>query len=40
MYKESIILTQNNFTLINQDEFDQLYNTLLINMPIKVKGQK
>lgn len=40
MYKESLLITQNNLILINQDEFDQLYNTLLTSMPVKLKGQK
>lgn len=38
MYKEHILITQNNF--INYEEYDEILNSLLISMPVKIKGKK
>jgi len=39
MYKEYLLITQSNCIFVNHGEFDRLFNSLLISMPVKVKGQ-
>lgn len=39
MYKEYLLITQSNCIFVNNEEFDRLFNSLLISMPVKVKGQ-
>lgn len=40
MHKEYILITPNNFVLIAPQEFDKIFDSLIINMPIKKKGKK
>lgn len=40
MHKEYILITPNNFVLITPQEFDKIFDSLIINMPIKKKGKK
>ncbi|XP_026822343.1 uncharacterized protein LOC113560577 [Rhopalosiphum maidis] len=37
MYKEYLLITQSNNIVVNQREFDKLYDSLLISMPVKLK---
>lgn len=39
MFKEYILINPNNFVLIHNEEFDKLFDLLLINIPVKIKGQ-
>lgn len=38
MYKEYILITQNNFILFDDKEFDKLFDTILVSIPIHIKG--
>jgi len=38
MYQEHILISQNNF-MITHEEFDRLLHSLLISMPVKIKGK-
>lgn len=38
MYKEYLLITQSNCIFINHGEFDKLFNSLLISMPVKGKS--
>lgn len=40
MYKEYLLITQSNCLFVDQREFDKLFDSLLINMPVKLKGQE
>lgn len=40
MFKEYLLITENNLTSIYQEEFDNLFDSLLISMPTKIAGQK
>ncbi|KAF0759689.1 Uncharacterized protein FWK35_00006402 [Aphis craccivora] len=37
MYKEYLLITQSNCLFVDQREFDKLFDSLLINMPAKLK---
>lgn len=39
MYKEYILITQNNFILFDQKEFDKLFDLILVSIPIQIKGK-
>ncbi|XP_025193818.1 uncharacterized protein LOC112593572 [Melanaphis sacchari] len=40
MYKKYLLITQSNCIFVNQQEFDKLFDSLLINMPVKLKVNK
>lgn len=39
MYKEYLLITQNNFVSIDHKVFDKLFDSLITNMPVKIKGK-
>lgn len=39
MYKEYLLITPSNCIFVNHEEFDRLFKSLLISMPVEVKGQ-
>lgn len=39
MFKEYLLITKSNCIFVDHGEFDRLFNSLLISMPVKVKGQ-
>ncbi|XP_025415016.1 uncharacterized protein LOC112686796 [Sipha flava] len=40
MFKEYILITQNNFILFDQKEFDKLFDSILFSIPIQIKDKK
>lgn len=36
--KKYFLITENNFPTINEDELDNLFNSIVISMPVKVTG--
>jgi len=40
MYKKYVLINENNFEQINQENVDKILDSLLISMPVKIKGQK
>lgn len=40
MYKKYLLVTENNLTLIDDEEFDKLFDSLIISMPLTAKGQQ
>lgn len=40
MYKEHLLITQNNFVTIDHKVFDKLFDSLITNMPVKIRGKK
>lgn len=39
MYKKYVLITENNFPKINIEELDNLFNSLVISMPVKITGK-
>ncbi|XP_015379069.1 PREDICTED: adenylate kinase 7-like [Diuraphis noxia] len=40
MFKEYFLITKSNFIFVDYGEFDRLFNSLLISMPVKVKDNE
>lgn len=39
MYKKYLLITENNFPTINEEELHNLFNSLVISMPVKFTGK-
>lgn len=39
IYKKYLSLTENNFSTINEEELDNLFNSIVISMPVKITGK-
>jgi len=39
MFKEYLLITKSNCIFVDHREFDRLFNSILISMPVKVKGE-
>lgn len=40
MLKKYLLITQIDSKLIDNEELDRLFNLLIVNKPLKIKGQK
>jgi len=39
MYKKYLLINQSNSIFVSNEEFDKLFDSLLISMPVKVKSE-
>lgn len=39
MYKKYLLITEHNLITINQEELDDLYNSLVTSIPVKITGK-